>query len=365
MASDGPTGRAAQDHRCQGSTGPRPCAKAPERRKLSLLLRDATIDDVAGIARVQVDAWRAACAGIVPREVLSSLTYEGSQARLRERLPLPATSGHVMLVAEDRAGCIAGFAWGGPESSGDDGRLGEVYAVYVLPGQQRRGTGRQLLQAAARRLTDLGFTSLRIWVLAADPARGFYERLGGRLEREVEDELRGTRVRKVAYRWDDTHRLATGAVGDAPFVFRDPGRLVDGDLELLLVDRYPGDPDQARAPSYRFFMTLAGRGTPVGRIDLRVGQSRHLCMYAGHIGYEVLPEYRGHHYAARACRLLFPLARSHGLNPLWITCNPDNWASRRTCELAGGTMVEIVDLPTNTDMYLRGERHKCRYRFDL
>ena len=28
-------------------------------------------------------------------------------------------------------------------------------------------------------------------------------------------------------------------------------------------------------------------------------------------------------------------------------------------------MTEIVDLPTDNDMYREGERQKCRYRFDL
>jgi len=47
------------------------------------------------------------------------------------------------------------------------------------------------------------------------------------------------------------------------------------------------------------------------------------------LGYSVEPAHRGHHYAARAGRLLLLLARSHGMETLWITCNPDNWASRR------------------------------------
>jgi tagatose 1,6-diphosphate aldolase len=63
--------------------------------------------------------------------------------------------------------------------------------------------------------------------------------------------------------------------------------------------------------------------------------------------------------------LLLPLARRHGLKDLWITCNPDNLASRRTCELAGAEFVEIVDLPANSGMYRRGDRQKCRYRLDL
>jgi tagatose 1,6-diphosphate aldolase len=63
--------------------------------------------------------------------------------------------------------------------------------------------------------------------------------------------------------------------------------------------------------------------------------------------------------------LLLPLARRHGLEILWITCDPDNIASRRTCELAGLELVEIVDVPEHMDMYQRGERRKCRYRLYL
>ncbi|HOG45165.1 MAG TPA: GNAT family N-acetyltransferase [Anaerolineae bacterium] len=149
------------------------------------------------------------------------------------------------------------------------------------------------------------------------------------------------------------------------FEFHDPGELRDGDLALVLAQTHPEDPAIGWAPSYRFTMVRAGQGTRLGRIDLRVGESHQLVMYAGHIGYEVAPEHRGHHYAARSCRLLLPLARSHGLIVVWITCNPDNWASRRTCELAGAELVEIVDLPGDNEMYWRGERQKCRYRIDL
>ena len=149
------------------------------------------------------------------------------------------------------------------------------------------------------------------------------------------------------------------------FKFNDPGQLIDGDLELALAEKYPGDPDIGFVPTYRFEMRLAGQDKEVGRVELRVGNTRHIVMYGGHIAYGVLPEHRGQHYAARACRLLLPLARTHDMETLWITCNPDNIASRRTCELAGATLVEIVDLPENTDMYQAGERQKCRYRLDL
>src|SRR5204862_506037 len=144
------------------------------------------------------------------------------------------------------------------------------------------------------------------------------------------------------------------------FEFYDPGPLIDGDLQLVLKETRPAEPAKAYVPVYRFTMVRVGGEDEAGSIELRVGDTPHLIRYGGHIGYGVRPEYRGRHYAARACRLLLPLARRHGLNPIWITCNPDNIASRRTCELAGAKLVEIVDLPEDTDLYRQGDRQKCR-----
>lgn len=147
------------------------------------------------------------------------------------------------------------------------------------------------------------------------------------------------------------------------FQFMDPGHLVDEELELILVERLPGDPARAFVPAYVFDMRVDGQ--KVGGINLRIGNTDGIVTYGGHIGYVVEPESRGHHYAERACRLVFPLAKNHGLTILWITCNPDNIPSRRTCERLGATLVEIVDLPEDNNMYQRGEREKCRFRIDL
>jgi predicted acetyltransferase len=145
----------------------------------------------------------------------------------------------------------------------------------------------------------------------------------------------------------------------------DPGRLADGELKLVLAEAYPGDAVKARVPAYRFRMMLAGHEQEIGHIELRVGNTDHILKYAGHLGYRVEPQHQGCRFAARACRLLLPLARKHRLETLWITCDPDNIASRRTCELAGARFVEMVELPENTGMYQRGDRLKCRYRLDL
>lgn len=142
------------------------------------------------------------------------------------------------------------------------------------------------------------------------------------------------------------------------------GPLHDGELSLVLADTESLDVFSGRVPAYRFEMRLRGIRGSVGSISLRLANTPHIVNYLGHIGYSVEPAHRGHRLAARSCRLLLPLAQQHGLNPLWITCNPDNWASRRTCELIGAKLIEIVDIPADNPIYLRGERHKCRYRLE-
>ncbi len=147
------------------------------------------------------------------------------------------------------------------------------------------------------------------------------------------------------------------------FEFIDPGPLVDGEIEVVVVKTLPAEPERSWLPAYVFDMRVGGR--KAGGLNLRVGNTDDVITYCGHIGYSVQPEHRGNHYAERACRLVLPLAKAHGLDTIWITCDPENAPSRRTCERLGAEMIEIVPLPGHHDMYQRGLRQVCRYRLDL
>ena len=102
----------------------------------------------------------------------------------------------------------------------------------------------------------------------------------------------------------------------------------------------------------------------IGECDLRVGHNENT-YYGGNIGYSINEEYRGHHYAGKACLLLFELAKRHNMDYLIISCDPDNFASRKTCEYAGGKLSEIAELPEGNDMRSNGETEKCIYKFML
>src|SRR6185369_15642010 len=103
--------------------------------------------------------------------------------------------------------------------------------------------------------------------------------------------------------------------------------LHDGELQLDFVGVETHEVH--RVPAWRFRMVHAATGEELGSINLRAGSTPHIVLYAGHVGYGVLPEHRGQRYAARSLRLLLPMARQLQPDCLWITCDPENVASRR------------------------------------
>jgi tagatose 1,6-diphosphate aldolase len=143
----------------------------------------------------------------------------------------------------------------------------------------------------------------------------------------------------------------------------DAASLYDHDLSLVFAEFGPHPVHQV--PAYFFRMIHATTGEDMGRINLRTETTRHIELYGGHIGYAVHEAHRGHHYAVRSVHLLLPLAQHLSIDPLWITCDPENLASRRTCELAGAELIEVVAISPDYAGYVFGQRQKCRYRLRL
>ena len=70
---------------------------------------------------------------------------------------------------------------------------------------QGRGAGRALVAAVAEALEAQCCQSLMLWVLADNPARRFYERLGGHLLDETQTTLGAV---EVAYGWPELKGLS-------------------------------------------------------------------------------------------------------------------------------------------------------------
>lgn len=165
-------------------------------------IRRATPDDAAGIAKVQVQGWHEAYPGIVPDSVLNGLDVTDRTARW-QKIFAENSERSTAFVAEMPADGIVGFAHCSPLRSPEEGKGGEITAIYVLQSAQRRGIGRELFGSAAAFLQSHAMSELTAWVLAENwPARRFYEALGGAVSAEKTVTI-GQPMPEVAYFWNE------------------------------------------------------------------------------------------------------------------------------------------------------------------
>jgi RimJ/RimL family protein N-acetyltransferase len=141
--------------------------------------------------------------------------------------------------------------------------------------------------------------------------------------------------------------------------FMELPELSDGVVHLVCTAKNPAVPEKKYVPSYDFAICIGSE--IVGGINLRIGYvgfgpDASSLYYGGQIGYHVNEKYRGNGYAGRACRLLLPVAKAHGMTKLLITNNVTNIASRRVCEKLGARFLRVARLPEWNDIYKEGQR---------
>lgn len=164
-------------------------------------VRPAGAGDVEGMARVSVDTWRLTYYGILPAGYLARMRLPAHETQRRRLMASPDTAHFV--AEEPLTGETVGFASAGPARGGAPGVSAEIYELYVQNGFQREGLGRGLVRAARAWLADQGHGSMIVWVLADNPARGFYERLDGRPAGLRTIRVGGALVDEAAYVWRD------------------------------------------------------------------------------------------------------------------------------------------------------------------
>lgn len=171
-------------------------------------LRVATPADVPALADVHVLAWRETYPGIMAPEVLNGLDPAERAAMWGQRI----AGGGRVLLAEDAVG-IAGFGDCGPRRDAPLPFAGEILAIYMLRRAQRHGVGRRLMAAMAEQLATAGLGSMALWVAAPnEPARRFYEALGGRVVGHRHGMKQGWPA-EIAYGWDDLTALVKVQAG--------------------------------------------------------------------------------------------------------------------------------------------------------
>lgn len=142
-----------------------------------LRIRRALVNDAEGIAKVHVYTWQSTYLGLIPDSFLQGLNVEQGTANWTKNIktPLPKSHTYVAEINEE----IVGFIGVGADRENDFSNQGEVYAIYVSRGIQRRGIGAALMRAGLQDLFVQGFTSAVLWVLEGNlDARAWYESQG-------------------------------------------------------------------------------------------------------------------------------------------------------------------------------------------
>jgi GNAT superfamily N-acetyltransferase len=170
---------------------------------MNISIREGVVSDAQDIARVHVATWKATYSGIVPQPFLDSLDVPSRAEAWKDWLN--EGKSHIYVAENDKE--LFGFVSGGALREPIEGFDAEGYAIYLLPSSQGRGTGKFLMQRLAETLRINSFAQLAIWVLAENPARGFYEHLGGRLIAQKPIRIGGADLLEVAYGWRDIRTL--------------------------------------------------------------------------------------------------------------------------------------------------------------
>lgn len=140
-----------------------------------------------------------------------------------------------------------------------------------------------------------------------------------------------------------------------------PSTMQAGPISLQLDKIVTVKPGGELVPYYHFKI-VDNKNVIVGHINFRVGDTRHITLCAGHIGFEILPQYRGRSFSYYACQAISPLVKKH-YDYVIITVDPTNVASTKIIEKLGASFINEIDVPVDDPAYAGRARLKKRYKW--
>lgn len=139
-------------------------------------IRYADINDARILGEIHSQSWEVAYKGIVPDEILSSITSERRQKYFEMALAEGLEEDAIIFNDGKAAGLIT---IGKCRDSDKDESYGEIWGIYLLPECWNRGIGSKLINWGLNELAKRNYKRGTLWVLKDNlNARKFYEKIG-------------------------------------------------------------------------------------------------------------------------------------------------------------------------------------------
>lgn len=163
----------------------------------SLVVREATSDDIPALARLHVKTWNDTYGSVV-----NPPSVQLRERQWREQFAKSDRSWFCFVIENSRRELV-GFAKGMSYASDDlPNYSGELNKIYLLREYQRLGLGRRLVGHVARRFLEQGVTTMVLFGTPQNPSCAFHEALEGEKLFAKNGAFHG------AYGWRDLQRLA-------------------------------------------------------------------------------------------------------------------------------------------------------------
>lgn len=154
-------------------------------------IRDAVPGDALGIALVGAYTWKTTYAGLMPHALIDARIDGVINAAKRRRADIERGMGTFVAVED---GVVIGFCMYGKSRNEAYADAGEIAALYVLKPFQGTGVGKALFRAAKEKLVLAGYRAMIVNCLVGNPFCAFYERMGGVIVGQRQDEAQGGHI---------------------------------------------------------------------------------------------------------------------------------------------------------------------------
>jgi diamine N-acetyltransferase len=146
-------------------------------------IRNAEIDDLESIRELACKIWPSAYEEILGKEQLNyMLDNIYSLSALQHQFSV-LKQHFIMVIENDTPIGFASF------SAHDDPKFYHVNKLYVLPGEQGKNVGKQVLEYIIAEIKKAGATSLQLNVNRFNKALHFYEKQGFKIIREEDIDI--------------------------------------------------------------------------------------------------------------------------------------------------------------------------------